>query len=364
MTDEARLQRWREAQGEGGHSAASAHVDVETLVRYSTGRLSGADARAVARHLDVCDDGCCAEYIREQGGDPNNMSSDWVRTSDAASSEAFRARTFRSREIVWSTFESMARELEIPIDDLVNEAMVAFAENRGYALGGGAPSRPNRKAAPVFDEDDDLARTINRFSYPGAPGMPESRTAAYKRGDAARPPADRPPMPKPPPPRAPPARPASSVAPPERRAPPPPDRSLPPPRVPPPAPSARSRVPTNAPSVRPPSTHRLPESHDRSPAPASVRTLVLEYGGRTYPVEKERFLIGRSKTQSDLRLDDPNVSRQHAVIERVGAAWYIVDLGSTNGVLIAGERVARRALMDTDLITITTHEIRCSFRPR
>ncbi len=99
-----------------------------------------------------------------------------------------------------------------------------------------------------------------------------------------------------------------------------------------------------------------------APPPASVRQLVLEYQGKIYPVEKDRFLLGRSKTQADLRLDDPNVSRQHAVIERVGAAWYIVDLGSTNGIQIAGERVARRALMDSDVITITTHVIRCAFR--
>ena len=79
-------------------------------------------------------------------------------------------------------------------------------------------------------------------------------------------------------------------------------------------------------------------------------------------MEKERFLIGRSKTQADLRLDDPNVSRQHAVIERAGAAWYIVDLGSTNGVSVHGDRVARRALQDGDLVTITSHEIRVSLR--
>ena len=79
-------------------------------------------------------------------------------------------------------------------------------------------------------------------------------------------------------------------------------------------------------------------------------------------MDKERFLLGRSKTQADLRLDDPNVSRQHAVIERVGAAFYIVDLGSTNGVHIGGERVARRALSDGDVIVITTHEIRCTLR--
>jgi predicted component of type VI protein secretion system len=104
-------------------------------------------------------------------------------------------------------------------------------------------------------------------------------------------------------------------------------------------------------------------SRDRSsPGPSSSRHLVLEYRGHSYAVDKERFLVGRSKTQADLRLDDANVSRQHAAIEHVGSAWYIVDLGSTNGVQVAGERVSRRALSDGDVIVITTHEIRCTLR--
>jgi pSer/pThr/pTyr-binding forkhead associated (FHA) protein len=79
-------------------------------------------------------------------------------------------------------------------------------------------------------------------------------------------------------------------------------------------------------------------------------------------VDKDRFLIGRSKTQADLRVDDPNVSRQHAQIERVGSGWFLVDLGSTNGVHIGGERIARRALADGDVILVISHQIHCSVR--
>jgi neural Wiskott-Aldrich syndrome protein len=106
----------------------------------------------------------------------------------------------------------------------------------------------------------------------------------------------------------------------------------------------------------------MPGAPTREASGDLARGLVVTYQGRPQTVDKERFLIGRSKTQADLRLDDPNVSRQHAVIERVGSAWYIVDLGSTNGVLVAGERVARRALSDGDVIVITSHEIHCSVR--
>lgn len=85
--------------------------------------------------------------------------------------------------------------------------------------------------------------------------------------------------------------------------------------------------------------------------------LSLTYRGQTFNVDKDHFILGRSKTNADVVLDDSNVSRQHAAIERAGDAWYIVDLGSTNGIYIGGVRVTRQRLEDGDVIEITTHQI-------
>jgi len=101
------------------------------------------------------------------------------------------------------------------------------------------------------------------------------------------------------------------------------------------------------------------------PAPRAVpraTRLVLTHRGKTYEVDKDRFVLGRSKANADLRLPDANVSRQHAAIERDGASWFLVDLGSTNGVTLSGERVSRHPISDGDIIAITTHEIQCSIR--
>ena len=41
-------------------------------------------------------------------------------------------RTFQCRDMLWETFEQMARELECSVDYLVNEAMKQYARQRSY----------------------------------------------------------------------------------------------------------------------------------------------------------------------------------------------------------------------------------------
>ena len=52
--------------------------------------------------------------------------------------------------------------------------------------------------------------------------------------------------------------------------------------------------------------------------------------------------IGRG-SETDLRIDDPGISRNHAELRRSGGDVTIVDLGSTNGVVIDGRRVDQAA---------------------
>ena len=67
-----------------------------------------------------------------------------------------------------------------------------------------------------------------------------------------------------------------------------------------------------------------------------------------------RLSVGRAEG-SDLRLDwDPQASRLHAILERFGGSWTILDEGlSRNGTLVNGTRVrGRRRLADQDLIRV------------
>jgi hypothetical protein len=167
------------------------------------------------------------------------------------------ARTFQCRQVLWETFDRMARELECSIDYLVNEAMKQYARQRvGPALTPAPPQAP--------------------------PALPVPK---------------RPPLPVPP----------------------------------------RIRVPSGP-------------------------RLSVMYRREKLEVTKDRFVIGRGKRTSDLILSDPNVSRQHAMIELQGGVYFLVDMGSTNGVEQGGQRIARRQISEGDTFRICDHEIRFTYR--
>lgn len=70
----------------------------------------------------------------------------------------------------------------------------------------------------------------------------------------------------------------------------------------------------------------------------------LEVGGRP-------FVIGRGK-DCDLAVDQPAVSRQHAVLRRDGSDLWIEDLGSSNGTFVNGSRTSRSILGPGDRFSI------------
>ncbi len=90
--------------------------------------------------------------------------------------------------------------------------------------------------------------------------------------------------------------------------------------------------------------------------------LSVIYQGEKLPVTKDRFVIGRGKQSSDLTLKDPNVSRQHAMIEFQNGVYFMVDMGSTNGVEYNGQRIARKQIGEGDSFRICDHEMRFTYR--
>ena len=67
-------------------------------------------------------------------------------------------------------------------------------------------------------------------------------------------------------------------------------------------------------------------------------TARLRAEGRTIVIGPSGAVLGRSR-DSDVVLDDPNVSRHHAEVRPSGGSWIVNDLGSTNGIKLNGRRI-------------------------
>ena len=78
----------------------------------------------------------------------------------------------------------------------------------------------------------------------------------------------------------------------------------------------------------------------------------LNYAGKSLELKgKKNYLIGR-KDESDILLDNDFVSRDHAVISWEDEGYVILDLQSTNGTLVNGEKIAQHPLTNGDKIAI------------
>lgn len=73
-----------------------------------------------------------------------------------------------------------------------------------------------------------------------------------------------------------------------------------------------------------------------------LATLAVQEGprvGTEFPVQQPVVSIGRGG-QSDLVIDDDSISTVHARLEYEHGGWRLTDLGSTNGTVVEGVRLA------------------------
>ncbi len=102
--------------------------------------------------------------------------------------------------------------------------------------------------------------------------------------------------------------------------------------------------------AEPPPVGRATELRTSSPAaarqPAGVATWELEVthgldAGRRYPLS-DRLSLGRD-WNADIALNDQQISRRHAQIQRAGDGYQIVDQGSSNGTFVNGNLISMPA---------------------
>jgi len=224
-----------------------------------------------------------------------------------------RARTPRTLLIadnLWETFSSMAAEMGVDREALINQALYTFARLNGFLLPADLQKLVPRSALTdsgrlrIAPSPEERPR---RVAIPTAPGHADPSNETTDDSGATS--LDLPGVAGPP-------RPRTSIV------------------------SGRAQE-----------------------AAAAGRTIVLLAGdgeeiGR---VQKDRFLIGRGK-HCDLVINSGKVSREHAAIVREGDAWFIEDLGSSNGTWFEKRRLTRRQIQDGDEYYVCAEKLTCAFK--
>ncbi|HKW60861.1 MAG TPA: FHA domain-containing protein, partial [Candidatus Dormibacteraeota bacterium] len=81
--------------------------------------------------------------------------------------------------------------------------------------------------------------------------------------------------------------------------------------------------------------------------------------GHTHRATEKPVRLGRSP-DNDVILRDPATSGHHARLERRGEAFWLVDLGSTNGTFVNGEAVQEKQLNHGDRLTVGQNSLHFS----
>ena len=114
--------------------------------------------------------------------------------------------------------------------------------------------------------------------------------------------------------------------------------------------AGRRRLPHVAPGATMVYQPKPPDDRRRSRAEElglEREIATLDWNGKQHELDKRRVVIGRSK-DCDIQVADPNVSRRHAEVRQEGAAYWVVDLDSTNGIEVNGRRQKRAKLRHGD----------------
>ena len=275
-------------------------------------------------------------------------------------------RQINLRDHLWRTFELMAADQEKSIDELVNDALAAYAQIAGYETTGSRDSSPGfgvvGAGSPPAPSGDDTSR--RRAAAGPLSGMVGAGTAeALHRVPAGIPPS---PGPGPASGAGPSSAPGIAYG---------PGASHPPGAVPgrfgrpafgaggPPAGAPAAGAPPSSASAPRPSAATAPADGAGAGAGATGSpVLYLVFDQQRYRIDKDQFIIGRGSKSSDLPIKDGNISRKHAAVIRRNGTFFIKDLGSTNGIDFKGMRIDNKRIDEGDVFHICEYELKFTYK--
>lgn len=248
-------------------------------------------------------------------------------------------RQFHCRDYLWELFQKMSSELECSADYLINEAMRQYA--KAYQAGRLSASPPQSQAKSMPSAASTSSANI--------PALGTMRSGKGSLSTGA--------LPLPPPP-ARPQRPAFSASGAMGDA-----AALGKRQSAPGSFASGSEFPAPRRESFQPGSEQLFPSAGSSAFPASGArpTLFVIYNSQRIPVVKDEFIIGRGSKSSDLTIKDGNISRRHAAIVFENGAYYLKDLGSTNGIEFQGRRIGGKRIDEGDVFSICDYELRFTY---
>jgi pSer/pThr/pTyr-binding forkhead associated (FHA) protein len=135
----------------------------------------------------------------------------------------------------------------------------------------------------------------------------------------------------------------------------------------------KATPPLSTPVVAPPVEVATPVAPVAPPTPAPVADTrpvlaALEVAnegpnkGQAYEIKVPLAHIGRG-AHNDVVINDDSVSDTHAKLQRRDDGWYVVDVGSTNGTYVGGQRITAERRLD-GAPDVRFGGVKMVFRPR
>jgi hypothetical protein len=228
-------------------------------------------------------------------------------------------RQFACNDALWATFERMAGDQEKNVDELVNDALEAYAQLAGYQTGIDAAS-----------EDTGEVQLDGPSTPPPATSLGRHHNQSPSHGGHHPPP--------------PPPLPAATRF----------GRPIP-------APKSGLGGMFQAGAAPPPPSPSYASFSDGAPG-VPAPPLYLVFDNQKYRIDKDQFIIGRGAKSSDLPIKDGNISRKHAAVIRRNGTYFIKDLGSTNGIDYKGMRIDNKRIDEGDVFHLCDYELRFTYK--
>ena len=93
--------------------------------------------------------------------------------------------------------------------------------------------------------------------------------------------------------------------------------------------------------------------------------IIVSRDGETIAVHEltdRKYVIGRTDL-ADIPIDDPYVSKTHAMLQVYNNAIVLLDLNSTNGTTVNSQVAIKRVLRDSDVISLGRYRLKLENAP-